>query len=85
MSRWQAGLLAGEAVLPKGFGLRPQLVRIFADTNNGTVPSPSALADAMTVLEGVASTMHAGVDREPTRNDAAPDLLRAGQPWRWNQ
>ncbi|MGW1199513.1 ATP-binding protein [Streptomyces sp. NPDC002536] len=36
-------------------GLRSQLARIFADTNNGTVPSQSALADAMTVLEGVAS------------------------------
>ncbi|WP_199826868.1 ATP-binding protein, partial [Streptomyces sp. WM6378] len=36
-------------------GLRSQLARQFADTNNGTVPSQSALADAMTVLEGVAA------------------------------
>ncbi|GAA0426523.1 ATP-binding protein [Streptomyces luteireticuli] len=36
-------------------GLRSQLARIFTDTNNGTVPSQSALADAMTVLEGVAA------------------------------
>ncbi|MFC5719853.1 ATP-binding protein [Streptomyces gamaensis] len=36
-------------------GLRSQLARVFADTNGGTVPSQSALADAMTVLEGVAS------------------------------
>ncbi|WP_199843966.1 ATP-binding protein [Streptomyces albireticuli] len=36
-------------------GLRSQLARIFADTHHGTVPSQSALADAMTVLEGVAS------------------------------
>ncbi|MGK5544491.1 ATP-binding protein [Streptomyces sp. URMC 127] len=36
-------------------GLRSQLARVFTDANNGTVPSQSALADAMTVLEGVAS------------------------------
>ncbi|WP_424890950.1 ATP-binding protein [Streptomyces sp. XH2] len=36
-------------------GLRSQLARIFADTHHGTVPSQSALADAMTVLEGVAA------------------------------
>ncbi|MEU1782043.1 ATP-binding protein [Streptomyces abikoensis] len=36
-------------------GLRSQLARIFTDTHGGTVPSQSALADAMTVLEGVAS------------------------------
>ncbi|MCC3777796.1 ATP-binding protein [Streptomyces sp. UNOB3_S3] len=36
-------------------GLRSQLARVFADTHGGTVPSQSALADAMTVLEGVAS------------------------------
>ncbi|MFC8220921.1 ATP-binding protein [Streptomyces sp. NPDC057362] len=35
-------------------GLRSQLARIFTDSNNGSVPSQSALADAMTVLEGVA-------------------------------
>ncbi|WP_199831780.1 ATP-binding protein [Streptomyces sp. ERV7] len=36
-------------------GLRSQLARQFADSNNGTVPSQSALADAMTVLEGIAA------------------------------
>ncbi|MFB6775566.1 ATP-binding protein [Streptomyces sp. NPDC056337] len=35
-------------------GLRSQLARIFTDEHNGSVPSQSALADAMTVLEGVA-------------------------------
>lgn len=35
-------------------GLRSQLARIFTDENGGSVPSQSALADAMTVLEGVA-------------------------------
>ena len=36
-------------------GLRSQLARIYTDANGGSVPSQSALADAMTVLEGVAS------------------------------
>lgn len=36
-------------------GLRSQLARQFADANNGTVPSSSALTDTMTVLEGVAA------------------------------
>ncbi|MFF9494245.1 ATP-binding protein [Streptomyces flaveolus] len=35
-------------------GLRSQLARIFTDEHSGAVPSQSALADAMTVLEGVA-------------------------------
>ena len=37
-------------------GLRSTLARIFTDANNGNVPSQSALADAMTVLEGVAAS-----------------------------
>ncbi|WP_214415645.1 ATP-binding protein [Sphaerisporangium fuscum] len=36
-------------------GLRSQLARIFTDENAGNVPSQSALADAMTVLEGIAA------------------------------
>ncbi|MCX5332115.1 ATP-binding protein [Streptomyces sp. NBC_00140] len=36
-------------------GLRSQLARIYTDVNSGTVPSQSALADAMTVLEGLAA------------------------------
>ncbi|WP_217710485.1 ATP-binding protein [Streptomyces sp. NA04227] len=36
-------------------GLRSQLARIYTDENDGSVPSQSALADAMTVLEGVAA------------------------------
>lgn len=36
-------------------GLRSQLARIFTDENVGNVPSQSALADAMTVLEGIAA------------------------------
>ncbi|MET7701335.1 ATP-binding protein [Streptomyces sp. NPDC005485] len=36
-------------------GLRSQLARIYTDVNGGTVPSQSALADAMTVLEGLAA------------------------------
>lgn len=36
-------------------GLRSQLARVFTDTTGGTVPSQSALADAMTVLEGIAA------------------------------
>ncbi|MFF9687294.1 ATP-binding protein [Streptomyces sp. NPDC014623] len=37
-------------------GLRSQLARIYTDDNGGAVPSQSALADAMTVLEGVAAS-----------------------------
>lgn len=36
-------------------GLRSQLARLFTDEHGGSVPSQSGLADAMTVLEGVAS------------------------------
>ncbi|MFD9629906.1 ATP-binding protein [Streptomyces violascens] len=36
-------------------GLRSQLARVFTDIQGGTVPSQSALADAMTVLEGLAA------------------------------
>ncbi|MER5887265.1 ATP-binding protein [Streptomyces sp. NPDC001941] len=36
-------------------GLRSQLARIYTDVQGGTVPSQSALADAMTVLEGLAA------------------------------
>ncbi|MFI9552629.1 ATP-binding protein [Nonomuraea endophytica] len=36
-------------------GLRSQLARIYTDDNNGSVPSQSALADCMTVLEGVSA------------------------------
>ncbi|GAA2333583.1 ATP-binding protein [Streptomyces cuspidosporus] len=35
-------------------GLRAQLARIYTDACDGAVPSQSALADAMTVLEGIA-------------------------------
>lgn len=53
-------------------GLRSQLARIFADASAGTVPSQSALADAMTVLEGVAAvadprTPHLRVARHDDR------------------
>lgn len=37
-------------------GLRSQLARIYADEMGGAVPSQSALADCMTVLEGVAAS-----------------------------
>ncbi|GAA4098793.1 DUF3854 domain-containing protein [Actinomadura miaoliensis] len=37
-------------------GLRSLLAKIYADEQGGAVPSQSALADAMTVLEGVAQT-----------------------------
>lgn len=36
-------------------GLRSHLARMYADANGGSVPSQSALTDAMTVLEGVAA------------------------------
>lgn len=36
-------------------GLRSHLARMYTDANGGSVPSQSALADAMTVLEGVAA------------------------------
>ncbi|MDT0378551.1 ATP-binding protein [Streptomyces sp. DSM 42041] len=36
-------------------GLRQQLARLYTDTHDGAVPTQSALADAMTVLEGVAA------------------------------
>ncbi|ABW09730.1 hypothetical protein Franean1_0264 [Parafrankia sp. EAN1pec] len=38
-------------------GLRSQLARIYTDTSGGAVPSASALADAMTVLEGIAQSV----------------------------
>lgn len=37
-------------------GLRSQLARIYTDETGGNVPSQSALADAMTVLEGIAGS-----------------------------
>ncbi|MGV9337885.1 ATP-binding protein [Streptomyces sp. NPDC003688] len=40
--------------LRRGAGLRSQLARIYTDAHDGSVPSQSALSDAMTVLEGVA-------------------------------
>ncbi|WP_254709956.1 ATP-binding protein [Streptomyces lunaelactis] len=46
-------------------GLRSQLARIFTDINQGAVASQSALADAMTVLEGIAAS-----------TDPVPVLLR---------
>ncbi|MFF3878487.1 ATP-binding protein [Streptomyces sp. NPDC001978] len=36
-------------------GLRSQLARLYTDATGGNVPSQSALADAMTVLEGIAA------------------------------
>src|SRR5262249_22233424 len=36
-------------------GLRSQLARQYTEVNDGQVPSQSALADAMTVLEGIAA------------------------------
>jgi len=39
-------------------GLRATLSRRYADVSGGAVPSQSALADAMTVLEGLASDVH---------------------------
>ncbi|MGP4004006.1 ATP-binding protein [Streptomyces sp. 8N706] len=36
-------------------GLRSQLARLYTDATTGNVPSQSALADAMTVLEGIAA------------------------------
>ncbi|UGQ15495.1 hypothetical protein LO772_19370 [Yinghuangia sp. ASG 101] len=36
-------------------GLRSSLARLYTDANGGSVPSQSALADAMTVLEGIAT------------------------------
>ncbi|MER7395465.1 ATP-binding protein [Streptomyces sp. NPDC000151] len=46
-------------------GLRSQLARIYTDLNDGAVASQSALADAMTVLEGIAGA-----------TDPVPVLLR---------
>lgn len=37
-------------------GLRSQLARLYTDAHGGTVPSQSALTDAVTVLEGIAAT-----------------------------
>lgn len=42
-------------------GLRPQLARLYADEQRNAVPSQSALADAMTVLEGIAQNAEAQV------------------------
>lgn len=46
-------------------GLRSQMARLFTDLNDGAVASQSALADAMTVLEGMAAA-----------NDPIPVMLR---------
>ncbi|MFD3700237.1 ATP-binding protein [Streptomyces sp. NPDC058646] len=46
-------------------GLRSQMARLFTDINEGAVASQSALADAMTVLEGMAAA-----------NDPVPVMLR---------
>lgn len=46
-------------------GLRSQLARIYTDVSQGAVASQSALADAMTVLEGIAAS-----------TDPVPVLLR---------
>ncbi|AYG82336.1 hypothetical protein DWB77_04508 [Streptomyces hundungensis] len=48
-------------------GLRQRLARLYADTFKGDVASQSALADAMTVLEGIAED-----------NDPVPVHLRVG-------
>ena len=48
-------------------GLRQRLARLFTDTYDGDVPSQSALADALTVLEGMAA------ERDPV-----PVHLRVG-------
>ncbi|MFC9248365.1 ATP-binding protein [Streptomyces sp. NPDC057136] len=48
-------------------GLRQRLARLYADTFEGDVASQSALADAMTVLEGIADS-----------NDPVPVHLRVG-------
>lgn len=42
-------------------GLRSQLSLLFTDANGGSVPSQSALADAMTVLEGAAQSAESRV------------------------
>ncbi|MBO7938938.1 ATP-binding protein [Streptomyces sp. S9] len=61
-------------------GLRSQLARIYTDAHGGSVPSQSALADAMTVLEGVAGDAdprvpHLRVARDGT--DIVVDLATA--------
>jgi hypothetical protein len=48
-------------------GLRQRIARLFTDTTGGEVPSQSALADALTVLEGVADA-----------TDPVPVHLRVG-------
>lgn len=48
-------------------GLRQRLARLYTDTYEGEVPSQSALADAMTVLEGIADS-----------TDPVPVHLRVG-------
>ncbi|MFE5549893.1 ATP-binding protein, partial [Streptomyces sp. NPDC056534] len=49
-------------------GVRQRLARLYAETFDGDVASQSALADAMTVLEGIAED-----------DDPVPVHLRAGQ------
>jgi hypothetical protein len=53
-------------------GLRSQLARRFTEANGGQVPSQSALADAMTVLEGIAGSN----DPEPVHLRVAGDSTR---------
>ncbi|WP_333768203.1 ATP-binding protein [Streptomyces sp. IBSBF 2435] len=60
-------------------GLRQRLARLFTDSYNGEVPSQSALADAMTVLEGIASDddpvpVHLRVGTDPASGTIVIDL-----------
>ncbi len=60
-------------------GLRSQLARIYTDTAGGAVPSASALADAMTVLEGVAQSVDPRVPHlRVARDDAGRVVVDLG-------
>ncbi|MEV7001124.1 ATP-binding protein [Streptomyces sp. NPDC093982] len=59
-------------------GLRSQLSRIYNDEHNGQVASQSALADAMTVLEGVAAAAEPRVPHMRVARHAASVVVDLG-------
>lgn len=61
-------------------GLRSQLALLFTDTSGGTAPSQSALADAMTVLEGAAQVAEPRVPHLRVGRDGDRIVIDRGTP-----
>jgi hypothetical protein len=61
-------------------GLRSQLARIYTDANGGSVPSQSALTDAMTVLEGEAAAASPRVPHVRVARDGESIVIDLASP-----